>query len=140
MSETVFFQAEFWALVFFSLLLPVAFYVGLLLKRAISRGTVLLLGVIFVIIAGIDVFLLQRMVTLAKLTPSVADDAVFLSEATLALYLLPALFGSIGFNILSHILVRHLDEAQRQHQLDAAVRRRREHPGDGAVQHIRRAN
>ena len=41
---------------------------------------------------------------------------VFLSEISLALYLLPAMFGGIGINVISHILVRHLSEAEDEYR------------------------
>jgi hypothetical protein len=91
--------------------LPFAIYWILLVKRAVSRTTVLLLGFSLVAIAGVDIYLLQSLATLAKLTASVADDAIFASEVSLALYLLPAMFGGIGINIISHVLVSHLVEA-----------------------------
>ncbi len=95
-----------------SAVLPFAIYGVLLAKRAISRRTVLLLGFSLVGIAALDVYVLQRLTAAAKLTPSLADDALFLSEVSLALYLLPAMFGGIGVNVISHILVSHLVEAE----------------------------
>ena len=112
MSTTVFSEVRFWLLVVFSGVLSFAIYWVLLVKRAISRTTALLLGLSLVAIAGVDVYLLQSLATLAKLTASVADDAIFASEVSLALYLLPAMFGGIGINIVSHVLVSHLNEAE----------------------------
>jgi len=89
-------------------------YGGLLAKRAISRATVLVFGFTLVIIAGGDIYLLQSLAALAKITASLADDTVFLSERSLALYLLPAMYGGIGINVVSHILLRHLAEAERE--------------------------
>lgn len=112
MNTTVFTEMRFWLLVIFSGVLPFAIYWILLVKRAVSRTTVLLLGLSLVAIAGVDVYLLQSLATLAKLTASVADDAIFVSEVSIALYLLPAMFGGIGINIISHVLVSHLVEAE----------------------------
>jgi hypothetical protein len=112
MSTTVFTEMRFWLLVIFSGVLPFAIYWMLLVKRAISRTTVLLLGLSLVAIAGVDVYLLQSLAALAKLTASIADDAVFVSEVSIALYLLPAMFGGIGINVISHVLVSHLIEAE----------------------------
>ena len=114
MNTTVFTEMRFWLLVVFSGVLPLAIYWMLLVKRAVSRTTVLLLGLALVVIAGVDVYLLQSLSTLAKLTPSLADDAIFASEVSIALYLLPAMFGGIGINIISHVLVSHLVEAEAQ--------------------------
>jgi glucan phosphoethanolaminetransferase (alkaline phosphatase superfamily) len=112
MNTTVFTEMRFWLLVLFSGVLPFAIYWILLVKRAVSRTTVLLLGLSLVAIAGVDVYLLQSLANQAKLTASIADDAVFVSEVSIALYLLPAMFGGIGINIISHVLVSHLIEAE----------------------------
>lgn len=112
MTTTVFTEMRFWLLVVFSGVLPFAIYGLLLAKRAISRTTVLLLGLSLVAIAGIDVYLLQTLATQAKLTSSLVDDAIFASEVSVALYLLPAMFGGIGINVISHVLVSHLVEAE----------------------------
>ena len=112
MSTTVFTEVRFWLLVVFSGVLPFAIYWMPLVKRAISRTTVLVLGLSLVAIAGVDVYLLQTLATQAKLTPSLVDDAIFASEVSIALYLLPAMFGGIGINVISHILVSHLIEAE----------------------------
>jgi beta-lactamase regulating signal transducer with metallopeptidase domain len=112
MSYSVFTEIEFWLMVVVSLLAPFAICATLLAKSAVSRNIALTLGFTLVVIAGLDVYFLQSLAAAAKLTPSPADDAVFVSEITLALYLLPAMFGGIGVNIISHVLVHHLDEAQ----------------------------
>lgn len=109
MSESVFVELKFWLLVTFSLLLPVAIYLVLLHRRRTARTSVMLLGLALVAIAGVDVYLLQSLSAMARTTLSVADDAVFLSEVTVGLYALPALFGGVGVNILSNVLLRHLE-------------------------------
>ena len=73
-----------------------------------------LCGMLLVAIAGVNVYLLKSLVSFAKASPSLEDDAIFLSEMSLALYLLPAMFGGIGINVVSHILVSHLVEAERK--------------------------
>jgi hypothetical protein len=82
-------------------------------KSAISRKTVLLFGVILIALAGVDVFLLQRLTELAKNSPSLLDDAIFVSELSAALYLLPAFFGGVGINMVSHVLISHVAYAER---------------------------
>lgn len=122
MHSSVFTQWGFWLLVVFSLVLPISIYAVLWCKRAISPNTVLFFGCTLVLIAGVDVYLLQILATAAKSTPSLADDAVFTSELYTALYLLPAMFGGIGVNITSHVLIRHLFEAEnrfKREHLDA---------------------
>ncbi len=114
MSATVFVEAKFWLLVVFSFVVPVGIYGGLLVKRAVSPFTVLILGLALVLIAALDVFLLQSLMTMAKTTSSLVDDAVFLSELSIGLYVLPALLAGVGINVISHVLIRHLDGAERQ--------------------------
>lgn len=114
MSVTVFVEAKFWLLVVFSFVVPVAIYGGLLVKRAVSPITVLILGLALVIIAGLDVYLLQSLIAMARVTSSLVDDAVFLSELSIGLYALPALLAGVGINVISHVLIRHLGEAEKQ--------------------------
>ena len=114
MPSSVFPELRFWLLIAFSLVLPCAIYAVLLFRRAVSSGTVLALGMLLIVLAGVDVYLLQSLSHLAAKTASVVDDAVFLSEVGLALYVLPVLFGGIGVNLVSHVLVRHLTQAERR--------------------------
>ncbi|MBK7718945.1 MAG: hypothetical protein KBF40_09290 [Giesbergeria sp.] len=114
MPSSVFPELRFWLLIAFSLVLPCAIYAVLLFRRAVSSGTVLALGLLLIVLAGLDVYLLQSLSHLAAKTASVVDDAVFLSEVGLALYVLPVLFGGIGVNLVSHVLVRHLTQAERR--------------------------
>ncbi len=118
MKTTLFSEIEFWLLVIFSIFLPFFLYVVMLVKRAISRHTVLILGLTLVVIAGVDVYLLQRLAVMAKESTSLLDHAIFFSEVSLALYLLPALCGGIGINVVSHVLVRHLVEAEKRFEKD----------------------
>jgi len=88
-------------------------------KRAISRLTVLLFGVLLVITAGVDVYLLQALARLARASASTVDDALFASEVSIGLYLLPVLFGGIGVNLVSHVLVSHLERAESRFDREA---------------------
>lgn len=123
MSLSVFVELRFWVLVVFSLVLPAAIYAVLLVSRSISRAAVLGFGVALVLIAGVDGYLLQSLANLAKTSPSLADDAVFLSELSIGLYVLPLVCGGIGVNLISHVLLRHLGEAEARFE--------KEHPGGG---------
>ncbi len=114
MSESVFVEVEFFVLAVFSIILPVSIYGYMMSTRAISRKTVLLFGVILIAISGANVFLLQRPAGMARDSPSLLDDRIFASELSAALYLLPALFAGIGVNMISHILISHLTEAERE--------------------------
>lgn len=120
MSQSVFVELRFWLLVAFSLVLPAGLYAGLLLTRTISRGAVLAFGVALVLIAGVDVYLLQSLGQVARQTPSLADDALFISELSIALYVFPLMYGGIGVNLISHVLLHHLTEAEKLFE--------REHP------------
>jgi hypothetical protein len=121
MSHTVFTELRFWLMVAVSVVLPFGIYGALLARRAVSRATVLWLGFGLVLIAGIDIHFLQSLAAAARRTPALGDDAFFASEVSLALYLLPAMFGGIGVNLVSHILVSHLVEAEQ--------RFKEQHPG-----------
>lgn len=113
-SNSVFTEVTFWLMVAFSVVLPFGIYAVMIAKQAISRWTVLLLGVTLVAIAAVNVYFLQRLATLAAITPSLADDVLFVSEVRVALYLLPALFAGIGINLISHVLTTHLTAAERR--------------------------
>jgi hypothetical protein len=114
MRESVFVEIQFFVLVVFSLILPISIYAYMMWKKAISRKTVLLFGVLLIVVAGINVILLQHLSVMAKDSISLIDDSVFASELSVALYLLPLLFGGIGVNVISHILVSHLSDAEKQ--------------------------
>jgi hypothetical protein len=114
MSASVFPEIEFWLLITTSLILPVGIYGVLLKKKAISRLTVLLFGLGLVLLAGVVVYLLQTLTALAKLTPSLLDNSLFVSEMSVALYLLPVMFAGTGINLISHIIISHLVEAEAQ--------------------------
>ena len=114
MRESVLIETEFFALVFFSFVLPVGIYGHMLWKKAISRKSVLLYGIALVGIAAVNVVLLQILAELAKKSPSLLDDRFFASELSVAFYLLPALFAGIGINTISHILNSHLADAERR--------------------------
>ncbi len=114
MSESVFTQLRFWLLIAFSMVIPFAIYAVLMTRRAISRRAVFVLGLTLILIAGVDVYLLQALAAAARHTPSLVDDAIFLSEVTLALYLVPAMFGGTGANVVSHVIIAHLVEAEQR--------------------------
>ena len=118
----VFMELRFWLLVVFSVVLPAVLYAGSMAIRAISRAAVAVLGLSLVLVAGIDVYLLQSLAAMARATLSVVDDAVFLSELSIALYVLPLMLGGIGVNLISHVLLRHLEAAEKRFE--------RRHPHD----------
>lgn len=116
MNQSVFVEFEFWLLVMFSVVIPVAIIWVCLTIRKVSRHHVLAVGLLLVAMAGIDIYLLQALKRLARETPSTADDVIFDSEITVGLYVLPALLAGIGVNIASHVVIQHLSDAQRRFQ------------------------
>ncbi len=64
--------------------------------------------------AGIDFVLLQKLAEKAKMSSSVFDDRLFVTELSMALYLLPAVFAGIGVNLVSHVVIRHLKLAENR--------------------------
>ena len=47
-------------------------------------------------------------------TPRSRGEAIFDSEITVSLYVLPALLAGIGIHVTSHVLLQHLTDAQRR--------------------------
>jgi hypothetical protein len=122
MSSSVFVELQFWLLIVFSLVLPISAYVKLLSLRSIARRMVVWFGIALILIACIDVVLLQALAQIAKTTPSMTDDVLFTSRMSIALYVFPVVFGGLGVNLISHVLLRHLYEAEKrfnsQHELE----------------------
>ncbi len=112
MHSSVFVELDFHLLVVCSLVAPGAIYAFLYLRRAISKATVLLLGLTLIALAGVDLILLGRLSHLAATSTSLTDDRWFASELSVALYLLPALFAGVGVNLVSHVLIAHLAKAE----------------------------
>jgi len=129
-GQVVFFEATFWLLVLFSFVAPVVIYAVLLRTRSVSAATVLFLALVLIVIAGIDLYLLNRLAVMARDSASLVDDAVFLSELRLALFLLPALFAGVGINLISHVLIRHLQKAEAQFEAEHPGRNGAPHRGD----------
>jgi hypothetical protein len=113
-ADSVFVQLSFWALILFSMVLPICMFLMLHKRRAISPATVLLLGLTLVCISGADVGLLHSIQNEVQLTPSSLDD-MFASEMAIGLYLVPALFGGIGINLITNVLQDHLHAAESRY-------------------------
>jgi hypothetical protein len=114
MNQSVFVEFEFWLLVVFSIVMPAAIIWVCLTIRRVSRPHVLTVALLLVMLAGVDIYLLQTLKHRARETPSTADDMIFDSEITVGLYILPALLAGIGVNIASHVVIQHLSDAQRR--------------------------
>lgn len=113
MMNDEFFWIVFVLVILFSFLIPGAIYAVMMIKRSISRWTVLMLGLALFVVAGIDAVLLQHLANKAEHTPIIWDDRIFASELSIALYLLPLVSAGIGINIVSHLLITHLRDAER---------------------------
>jgi hypothetical protein len=122
MLTSVFVEIRFWLLIVLSFVVPTVVYFSMHRRRFVSSATVLALGALLVAIAGVDVYLLQVLETLARQTRSLVDDAIFASELSVALYIVPVCFAGIGINIVSHVIVAHLTRAEARY---AAEHRRR---------------
>lgn len=105
---------EFILLVIFSVVIPVGVYGFLYRKFAISRWTVVGFAIFLIAVSGLDVILLQSLSEMAKATGSVLDDRIFSGQLSLTLYLFPAVFAGLGVNLLTHVLVNHLNEAETE--------------------------
>lgn len=114
MGNSAFVEIEFFLLIVFSFILPTSIYAYMMWKNVISRKSVLLFALMLIAVAGVIVFLLQSLKVIAKTSPSLIDDKIFISEVSLALYLLPALFAGIGVNVISHLLISHLEKAEKK--------------------------
>lgn len=111
-DATIFTQLRFWVLVLCSLVLPIAIFVTLFVRREFSKASVLAFGLLLILLAGVDIFLLRALAITAKATPSLADDIVFSSELSIALYIIPAAFGTFGLNMVSHVLMHYLKQKE----------------------------
>ena len=120
MNQSVFLEVEFLALVMFSVVLPGSIYTYMMWKKAMSHLAVALFGLSLIAIAGTNVFLLQRLSVLARNSPLLLDDRFFVSEFSVALYVLPVLFAGIGVNMISHVLIRHVTQAESQFEREHA--------------------
>jgi hypothetical protein len=115
MADSVFLDFEFFLLVLFSLVLPSSTYAFMLYRQLVSRRVVLIFGVSLIIMAGINIYLLGWLADAAKDTPSKLDDKVFASAVSLALFLFPAVFAGIGTHVVAHVMIHHLDEAEKRY-------------------------
>jgi hypothetical protein len=115
MTETGWVELRFWVLILLSLAVPTGLYALLYKRRAISSGTTLLLGVTLVTVAAVDIGLLHSLASGAGSTATKLDD-VFASEMAIGLYLVPALFGGVGIDLISTVLRNHLQAAEHRYR------------------------
>lgn len=122
MTETGLVELRFWLLIVLSLAVPAGLYALLRRRGAISSGTTLLLGVTLVAVAAIDTGLLHSLASGAASTVTKLDD-VFASEMAIGLYLVPALFGGVGIDLISTVLRSHLQAAEHRYRAGPKGRR-----------------
>ncbi|RQO36424.1 hypothetical protein DBR37_08935 [Herminiimonas sp. KBW02] len=123
MNNSVFVEIQFFMLIVCTFVIPIGIYSYMMWKRSISRKVVLMFGVLLIAVSGGNIFLLHLLRIMAKDTPSLLDDSIFASEMSVALYLIPAIFAGIGVNIISHILISHLAEAEKKFDREHKERR-----------------
>lgn len=121
-NQSVFVELEFFLLIGLSLVLPAAMYGYMMWKRALSRWAIFGFGIGLLVLAGVNVVVLRRLAELTAHTPSLLDDRLFAGGISLALYLFPALFAGVGINIISHLLVSHLAEAEQRYRSEHGER------------------
>jgi hypothetical protein len=118
MEKLIYLEWEFGILVIFSFAVPTAMLVGMMRKRVFSRLTLIILGHVLVLLAGIDAICLQRLASKAKLSAGLVDDTVFTSEISIALYIIPMILAGIGINVVSHVLCGHLTIVELKERQD----------------------
>lgn len=116
MTSTIFVEFRFWLLIVLSFLAPYVVYRFLYRTLSVSRVTVAFFGALLLLIAGVDVYLLQVLQTMARRSASIVDDMVFVSELSVALYILPVSFAGVGINLVSHVLTEHLTKAEARYR------------------------
>ncbi|MGH8234158.1 MAG: hypothetical protein ACREPU_08170 [Rhodanobacteraceae bacterium] len=121
MESSVFVEANFCLLIVMSVVLPPLMYLLQWKKFEASPFLVLAFGLVLTAISGLDVYLLQALATASRLTPSLVDNAIFDSKISLGLYVLPFLFGGIGINMTSNMLVGHLRNAGDRYTVQHAT-------------------
>ena len=114
MQQYGFLEFEFLGVVIFSLILPAAILIALLTRKTISRAAVFLFGMLLILLSGLDFVILHHLLKSATHTKALMNDLMFGPALSVTLYLLPVVFAGIGTNLVSHILIRHLTEAEKR--------------------------
>ena len=79
------------------------------MKRKFSQISIVAIGVLLVVIAGMDAIFLRILSAKAKISPGILDDQIFVSEISIALYIIPLILAGVGVNLASHVLCNHLE-------------------------------
>lgn len=110
----LFLETEFLLLIVLSVVAPVGIYIFLYRKLKISRWTVVLFALLLIALAAVDVVLLQSLAGNLRTSQGIFHDGLISTQLSVALYLLPAAFAGLGINLISHVLINHLNEAEKQ--------------------------
>ena len=73
------------------------------------------------LVAGADVVLLKSLAAQAKETQVLTHEHLFSGQLSLMLYLLPAAFAGLGINLVSHVLINHLNEAEAEFDVEESA-------------------
>lgn len=112
MNNPFYLELEFWGVLACSVILPASIFVWMTWKRSLSRFIIIVIGFFLVCIAGGDVIFLRLLSGKAKATPDILDDKLFVSEISIALYIIPLILAGIGVNLASHVLCNHITIAE----------------------------
>ncbi|MEJ8853110.1 hypothetical protein WKW79_00930 [Variovorax robiniae] len=121
MTGSVFVELRFWVAVIVSFVVPLCLYLSLRKRRAISPASVFWLGVTLIVIAAADVCMLHGLQMATSKSTSRFDN-FFDSELAVGFYLIPALFGGIGIDLVSSVFRRHLEAAEHRYKSDKKTR------------------
>ena len=109
MNNPFYLELEFWGVLACSVLLPTCIFAWMILRRSLSKFIIIVIGFLLVFIAGVNVIFLRLLCAKAKATPSILDDKLFVSEISIALYIIPLILAGIGVNLASHVLCNHIN-------------------------------
>lgn len=108
MENSAFLSVQFWTLVIISFVLPCIIFFRFIRKRKCRHAHILLFALLLIALAGTDVLLLRQLESIARKTPDLMDDRVFLSQYSLALYILPLVSGTLGSDLLAYVVTAHI--------------------------------
>jgi len=131
MTDTVFVQSEFWALVCLSIGVPALAYGWAARRPRLMWAATCLLGLLMVAVSATDVVLLQVLRRAALRSLDRADDAWFGSEIAIALYAFPILYGGVGVNFISAGLIEHFQRVGPSARAGASHVARRDRASGG---------
>lgn len=108
MNNPFYLEFKFWGALSCSVIIPTILFAWMTWRRSISAFVIIVIGLFLVFIAGIDAIFLRLLSAKAKATPDILDDKIFVSEISIALYIIPLILAGIGVNLASHVLCNHI--------------------------------